>query len=167
MNTTLLFDFSVNKATNTIHVKREFNGSLPLVWKTWTTPELLDQWWGPQPCRAQTKTMDFREGGHWLYAMIIPDGAVFWSKVEYLSIQAEQSFTANDGFCDEHGIMNPDFPQNTWQNTFISKGNKVEVDILLTFDTLADLQKTLDMGFKEGFSVGLQQLDSLLLTLSE
>ncbi|HET9431891.1 MAG TPA: SRPBCC domain-containing protein, partial [Chitinophagaceae bacterium] len=165
MNSTLLFDFTVNKDNNTIDVKREFNANLELVWKAWTTAELLDQWWGPKPWKAETKTMDFREGGFWLYAMVGPKGEKHWSKANYISIEKEKSFTAKDGFCDENGTMNPAFPQNLWENKFTAKGSKVEVDILFTFATLADLEKTIEMNFKEGFTIGLQQLDELLLTL--
>lgn len=165
MNSNLLFDFTVNRENNTIHVKREFNGTLDLVWKAWTTAELLDQWWGPKPWKAETKTMDFREGGFWLYAMVGPKGEKHWSKANYISIRKEKSFTAKDGFCDENGTMNPSFPQNLWENKFTAKGSKIKVDILFTFDTLADLEKTIEMNFKEGFTIGLQQLDELLLTL--
>jgi uncharacterized protein YndB with AHSA1/START domain len=54
MNTNLLFDFIVNKENNTIIIKREFDANLELVWQAWTTAELLDQWWGPKPWRAET-----------------------------------------------------------------------------------------------------------------
>jgi uncharacterized protein YndB with AHSA1/START domain len=167
-NSNLLFDFSVNKENNTIHVIREFNAGLDLVWKAWTTAELLDQWWGPKPWKAETKTMDFREGGYWLYAMVSPEGERHWSKVNYISIVKEKSFAAKDGFCDENGTMDPAFPQNLWENTFNTKGTNVAVvDMLLTFDTLSDLEKTIEMNFKEGFTMGLQQLDELLSTLTD
>jgi uncharacterized protein YndB with AHSA1/START domain len=166
MNSNLLFDFSVNRENNTISVKREFNAGLELVWKAWTTAELLDQWWGPKPWHVETKTMDFSEGGYWHYAMVGPQGEKHWSRADYLSITKEISYTAKDGFCDEDGVMNPAFPQNIWQSTFHPKDGKVEVDVLLTFDTLADLEQTVNMGFKEGFSIGLNQLDELLLILT-
>ena len=66
----LLFDFTVDKATATIHITREFAADLDLVWDAFTKAEILDQWMGPKPYRVQTKEMDFREGGRWLYAMI-------------------------------------------------------------------------------------------------
>lgn len=44
MNSNLLFDFIVDKETQTVNVKREFNAGLSLVWDAWTKPELLDQW---------------------------------------------------------------------------------------------------------------------------
>lgn len=167
MNNNLLFDFSVNKENKNIHIKREFDANLELVWKAWTTSELLDRWWGPKPWRAETKTMDFREGGFWHYAMVGPEGEKHWSKASYITIEKEKSFTAKDGFCDENGIMNSAFPQNLWENNFIPKENKVQVDMILTFDTLADLEKNIEMGFKEGMTMGLEQLDELLSTLKK
>lgn len=162
MKNQLLFDFTVNKENKTIHVVREFNASLPFVWKAWTTPELLDQWWGPRPWKAETKSMDFREGGCWLYAMVSPEGEKHWSKVNYLSIEKEEFFSAKDGFSDEDGKMNTDFPQSRWENQFKRKEDKTVVNITLTFDTLEDLEKIIEMGFKEGFTMGLNQLDELI-----
>ena len=166
MKNDLLFSFSVNKENNTIEIKREFDANLELVWQAWTTAKLLDQWWGPKPWRAETKTMDFRDGGYWLYAMIGPNGEKHWSKANYIAISTGKSFTAKDGFCDENGTMSTEFPQNLWETHFIAKENKVLVNILLTFDTLADLEMTLEMGYQEGFTTGLDQLDELLDQLS-
>lgn len=163
----LLFDFSVDKENSTIHVKREYNASLPLVWQAWTTAELLDQWWGPKPWRAETKTMDFREGGYWLYAMVGPEGERHWGRLDYISIVKERSFTGKDGFCDEQGTFNPAFPQNLWETGFSETGFSVMVSITLTFDKLADLEQTIAMGFRDGFTLGLNQLDELMLTLEK
>ncbi len=167
MNSHLLFDFAVNKENNTIHVIREFDAPLELVWQAWTTSELLDQWWGPQPWRAETKTMDFREGGFWHYAMVGPEGEKHWAKANFITIETEKNFSQRDGFCDENGTMNTGFPQNLAENRFTAKGDKAQVDILLTFDTLADLETTIAMGFKEGFTMGLNQLDGLLAKLKK
>ena len=99
MNSTLKFDFEVNKDNNTIVVKREFAANLELVWRAWTTAELLDQWWGPEPCKAETKSMDFREGGHWLYCMVIPPSLTGaetdqrnWGKQNFKKIVLHKSF---------------------------------------------------------------------------
>lgn len=167
MKNNLLFDFSVNKENKTIHVKREFDANLGLVWRAWTTAELLDQWWGPKPWRAETKTMNFQEGGSWHYAMVGPEGERHWAKASYSSIVEEKSFSGIDGFCDENGKMNPDFPQNLWENVFTAAGKQVLVNVTLTFDKLEDLEQTIAMGFKEGFTIGLNQLDELLETLKK
>ncbi len=163
----LPFDFLVDKENNTIYVKREFDAGLTLVWKAWTTAEILDQWWAPKPWRAETKSMDFREGGYWHYAMVSPEGDRHWSKAHYLSIEHEKKFVARDGFCDENGTMNSELPQNNWENRFTAKGEQTEVSITLLFDRLEDLEKTIEMGFREGFSMGLQNLDELLDRLTK
>ena len=167
MNSKLKFDFEVNKENNTIVINREFNANIELVWQAWTTAELLDQWWGPKPWRAETQTMDFREGGFWHYAMVSPEGEKHWAKATYISIVKEKSFTGKDGFCDENGMINPAFPQNLWKNLFTANNEQTMVTITLTFDKLEDLEMTISMGFKEGFTMGLNQLDELLLTLKK
>ncbi|GAA4785830.1 hypothetical protein GCM10023231_12140 [Olivibacter ginsenosidimutans] len=167
MSSNLLYDFIVNKENNTIHITREFMGSLELVWRAWTTPELLDQWWGPQPWRAETKTMDFREGGYWLYAMVSPEGEKHYSKSNFIAIVKEASFASKGGFSDENGTINPAFPQNLWENKFIPGDDNVKVDMLLTYDSLADLEKEIEMGFKEGITIDFQQLDALLSTFKK
>src|SRR3546814_11897503 len=134
MKPTLQFDFIVNKENKTIHITREFAASLELVWKAWTTPELLDKWWGPQPWRAETKTMDFREGGFWLYAMVSPEGEKHWSKATFLAISNDNSFSSKGGFSDENGTINTSSPQNLWENTFIMKTNNTPEDMLQTYD---------------------------------
>src|SRR5690606_24689155 len=106
MKPNLLFDFTVNKENKTIHVTREFDANLELVWEAWTNPEILDQWWAPKPWRTETKSMDFREGGHWLYAMVGPKGEKHWNMAQYISIENEKYFKAKDGFCDENGNIN-------------------------------------------------------------
>lgn len=164
MKSTLLFDFTVDKENKTINIKREFDAEVGLVWKAWTTAELLDQWWAPKPWRAETKTMDFREGGFWHYAMVGPEGEKHWGKATYITIETEKSFMAKDGFCDDNGTINHDFPENLWENKFIPKENITEVDVLLTFDSLADLEKTIEMGFKEGFTMALENLDQYIET---
>ena len=165
MKNNLIFDFTVNKENKTIVVNREFDAELKLVWQACTTPELLELWWAPKPWRAETKSMDFREDGHWLYAMVGPKGEKHWNMVQYISIVNEEYFKAKDGFSDENGTINADLPQNLWENQYVSKNDQTLVIITLTFDTLEDLETIIKMGFKEGFTMGLNQLDELLKTL--
>ena len=167
MNNHLLFDFSVDKERRTIDIQREFDANIELVWQAWTTAELLDQWWGPQPWRAETKTMDFREGGFWLYAMISPEGDKHWSKANYITIGREKCFTQKDGFCDENGTMKMELPQNFVENNFSEKDHKTKVGMMLTFATLADLETIVAMGFEEGMTTDFNQLDNLLSTIKK
>jgi PhnB protein len=106
--------------------------------------------------------MDFREGGYWLYAMQGPNNEEHWARVDYLKIKPEQYFAAYDGFSDAHGKLNTSLPRNKWENSFSVKDEGTIVNILLSFDSLADLEKIIAMGFKEGFSAGLENLDQYI-----
>ena len=90
MKSNLLFDFTVNKENKTIHIKREFDASIELVWKAWTKAELLDQWWAPKPYHIETKSLDIRVGGMWLYAMVSPENEKMWCKADYKAIESRK-----------------------------------------------------------------------------
>ena len=101
----LLFDFTVDKATATIYITREFAADLDQVWDAFTKAEILDQWMGPKPFRVQTKEMDFRVGGRWLYTMITDENVkpTRYSLAEFIEIQPKSSFTTKNSFSDENG----------------------------------------------------------------
>ncbi|CAG5068128.1 hypothetical protein DYBT9623_00857 [Dyadobacter sp. CECT 9623] len=162
MKSNVVMNFNVDKENKKIKVEREFDAPVTKVWAAWTEKELLDQWWAPKPWKARTKTMDFREGGHWLYAMVGPEGEEHWARVDYKSIAPLRSFTAADAFCDENGNINDSMPGSDWENTFKEESSKTLVFIEITFKELKDLEQTLEMGFKEGFEMGLSNLDELL-----
>lgn len=162
MNSNLLFDFTVDKEKNTVNVKREFAADLNMVWDAWTKPELLDLWWAPKPYQTKTKSMDFREGGFWLYAMVSPEGEKHWCKNEYHKIEIKKSFSGLDAFCDENGTINTDFPRTLWTNVFSVSNNNTLVTITAKYESLADLEKIISMGFKEGFTMALGNLDQYI-----
>ncbi|HMB62495.1 MAG TPA: SRPBCC domain-containing protein [Eudoraea sp.] len=168
MKNNLTFTFDINKESNSVNVEREFAAGLDLVWDAWTKPELLDQWWAPKPYKNVTKSMDFREGGTWLYYMLSPENQKHWCKNDYLKIEPKKSYTGLDAFCDENGTTNEAMPRTKWTNTF----NQVEFDktlvsIVSTYEKLADLEQVIQMGFQEGFTAGLNQLDELLASFKK
>ncbi|MBD0724996.1 ATPase [Flavobacterium sp. L1I52] len=162
MKTNLQFDFIVNKENNTVNVKREFAAQLPLVWDAWTKPEILDLWWAPKPYQTKTKSMDFREGGSWFYGMVSPEGIIHWCRNDYQKIELLKNFSGLDAFCDENGAINTDFPRTVWTNTFTDNGETTTVNIVAQYEKLADLEQIIAMGFKEGFTMALGNLDEYL-----
>lgn len=162
MKNALLMDFTVDKSTNSITVKREFTAKLPLVWDAFTKSEILDQWWAPKPWKARTKSMDFREGGHWLYAMIGPEGEEHWGFTNYKRIETQKCFSGTDGFSDSDGNVNPEMPQSSWENTFLDSGDATLVTIQIAYADLARLETTIQMGFKEGLTMAMEGLDEIL-----
>lgn len=145
-----------------ITVIRNFDAPLENVWRAWTESDLLDQWWAPRPWRAETKTIDFREGGHWVYAMVGPDDSKQWCRVDYFKIAPNQFFEGTDYFLHENGTRNNELPGMHWHVQFNESGSGTEVKVLITFDSEEDLQRIVEMGFEVGFTAALENLDQYL-----
>ncbi len=167
MKNNLLFDFTINKENNTVNVKREFAASLSLTWDAWTKPEMLDLWWAPKPYRTVTKSMNFVEGGMWLYAMVSPQNEKHWCKNDYQKIDLHKSYAGLDAFCDENGNINSEMPRTLWTNTFVENKDTTTVNIVAKYESLTDLEKIISLGFKEGFTMAIGNLDELLAELTE
>jgi uncharacterized protein YndB with AHSA1/START domain len=162
MKATLFFDFTVDKTNNTINIKREFAGDRPTVWDCYTKSEILDQWWMPHPWKSRTKSMDFREGGKWHYAAVGPNGEEHWSITSYIKIEQQEMFLANDAFGDADGNINTQMPQSKWTMNFSDTGTNTLVHGIMQFPDLAQLEQTIAMGFKEGLTMAMENLDALL-----
>jgi uncharacterized protein YndB with AHSA1/START domain len=160
----LLFDFTVDKATKTMHITREFAADLDLVWDAFTKAEILDQWTAPKPWKVQTKEMDFREGGRWLYAMVSPENVAHYSLVEYIKIQPKSSFSTRNTFTDENGNQRTN-AFSIVKNSFKAGVETTTVHIEKVFDDLATLEMMATNGFKEGTAAGFDNLDKYFGTL--
>jgi uncharacterized protein YndB with AHSA1/START domain len=158
-NETIYTKDLVNKK---LKVVREFNAPFEKVWEAWTKSELLDQWWAPRPWKANTVSMDFKNGGRWLYYMEGPDGTRHYCRADYKSVVANKNYEGLDAFCDEKGNINTEFPRMNWKVEFSKSGSGTKVEVEITFASEADLEKIVEMGFKEGFAAAHNNLDELL-----
>jgi uncharacterized protein YndB with AHSA1/START domain len=84
-------------------VTRVFDAPRELVWKAWTDPKYVMQWWGPQGFTAPFCEMDFRVGGKFLYCMRAPDGQEFWNGGEYHEIVLHEKIVSSMYFSDSKG----------------------------------------------------------------
>ena len=164
---TLPMDFSVDRPGKLITIKRPFNAELPLVWAAFTKSEILDQWWAPKPWRAKTKSMDFRPGGHWHYAMLGPEGEESWSLGRYQTIQPQEGFTQIVNFSDADGDLDNNMPTSNWAVDFSPLDTGSLVVFQITFDDLAQLDTLIKMGFSGGMAMIMKQLDELLASNPE
>lgn len=161
----LLFDFTVDKAAQTVSITREFNAELSLVWDAYTKQEILDQWWAPKPWASKTKVMNFEVGGRRFYAMVSPEGQERWSVQKYTSITPKTNFKLLNAFSDEN--ENPELPCSEWDLNFSEQNGKTTVSVSIYNESLERLEKMIEMGFKEGFTMTLNYLEELLATLSQ
>ncbi|MBX2924377.1 MAG: SRPBCC domain-containing protein [Chitinophagaceae bacterium] len=166
MNSNLLFDFTVDKENKTVHIKREFDAPHDLVWDAFTQPELLDQWWAPAPYLSKTKKMDFKVGGRRFYAMVSPEGEeIGWQIQDFTSISPKTNFKYFSVFADKD--ENPHLPGSNWDLTFSEHNGITKVFITIYNDSLERMERMIEMGFKEGFTATLKNLENLLAALSQ
>jgi uncharacterized protein YndB with AHSA1/START domain len=165
MDNSLLFDFTVDKTAKKVFITREFAAELSLVWDAFTKQELLDQWWAPKPFLSKTKSMDFKVGGRRFYAMVTPEGHEMWAIHKYTSISPKTNFKYLNAFADKD--ENPQLPGSDWDLTFKEQNETTTVSITIYNESLERMEKMIEMGFKEGFTMTLKELENLLPTLSQ
>ncbi|MGB7266020.1 MAG: SRPBCC domain-containing protein [Terracidiphilus sp.] len=89
--------------TERLVVTRVFDAPRQLVWKAWTDPQYVMQWWGPKGFTAPVCKMDFRVGGKFLFCMRAPDGQEFWNGGEYFEIVLHEKIVYSMYFADAEG----------------------------------------------------------------
>jgi uncharacterized protein YndB with AHSA1/START domain len=146
----------------TFEAKREFNADISLVWRAFTEPELRDQWWAPAPWTCETKFMDFREGGKWLYDMVGPEGERHGGVELYHEIKVEDYYTGKDAFTNEQGEINEKMPVSTLKNTFIPTEKGTLVIFFTQYPDTDSLETVIKMGMAEGLNMGFDQLEEVL-----
>jgi len=163
MNNNLVFDFTVDKATKTVFVNKEFDAELSLVWDAFTKQEILDQWWAPKPWASKTKAMNFEVGGRRFYAMVSPEGQEHWSLQTYTSISPKSNFKMLNAFADKN--EHPDLPGSDWDLSFSEQNGMTMVSISIKNESLERMEKMIEMGFQGGFTMTLDYLETLLPSL--
>ncbi len=84
-------------------VTRVFDAPRELVWKAWTDPKYVMQWWGPKGFSCPACQMDVRVGGKTLLCMKTPDGYEGWNAIEYHEIVLHEKIVSSMYFSDSEG----------------------------------------------------------------
>lgn len=94
-----------NKMDSTFNMTltRVLKASPAAVWKAWSDPSTVKQWWGPEGFTAPVANMDFREGGSSLVCMRTPDGFEIYTSWTYTHIQPMQKISFVQHFTDKEG----------------------------------------------------------------
>jgi uncharacterized protein YndB with AHSA1/START domain len=91
-----------------------------LVWKVWTEPEHLLQWFSPAGMTMASCTMDLRPGGSFLYCLRLPDDSEMWGKWVFREIVAPEHLSWIHGFSDPDGKRNKHPMAPTWPLEMLS-----------------------------------------------
>jgi uncharacterized protein YndB with AHSA1/START domain len=155
--------FTRDDANARLTIERTFDASRERVWEALTDPILLDQWWAPSPWKTETVRMDFRVGGHWLYAMSGPDGEQHFGRMDFIEIEPGRRYKSDDAFTDETGTPIESLPRQVFDTTLHEDApGQTRVVTVVAYASLADLEKIVAMGMQEGVSMAHDQLEALL-----
>lgn len=119
-------------------ISREFDAPRKLVWKAWTEPERLQQWFGPKGFVGRTLKLDLRPGGILHSYLRSPDGMEMWGRWIFREVTVPErlvwihSFSNRDGGIARHPLS-PTWPlELLTETTFVERGGKTIVTLKWT-----------------------------------
>jgi uncharacterized protein YndB with AHSA1/START domain len=143
-------------AEREIVVTRVFDAPRERVFRAWTDPRHVGEWWGPRGFTTTTHAMDFRVGGVWRFTMHGPDGTDYPNDVRYTEI-VEPERLAYDHGSDDGG--DPNFRVTV---TFADRGGRTELTLRLVFPSAEAREAAAKYGAVEGGAQTLARLDEYL-----
>lgn len=131
---------------------RVFNAPRDLVWKAWTEPKRLMEWWGPKGFTMKSAKSEMRPGGMYLYAMTMPDGSEMWGRFLFREIAAPERLVYVNSFSNAKGEvtrhpMHAEWPLELLTTITFEKlcGARTQVTIhWLPINAAANERKTFD-----------------------
>ncbi|MBC8124000.1 MAG: SRPBCC family protein [Gemmatimonadaceae bacterium] len=130
------------------------------VFKAWTDPVLLKQWFAPLPWTTPVVETDVRVGGSSLIVMRGPDGNEFPNQGVYLEVVQDQRLVFSDAFIKAWELSEKPFM--TVVLTFEDQGDKTKYTARVHHWTVADREAHEKMGFHQGWAICTDQLAALV-----
>jgi uncharacterized protein YndB with AHSA1/START domain len=140
-----------------ILITREFDASKDLVYKAWTTPELVKRWWNAKRGEVTLCEIDLRVGGKWRYVMIADNGTEVGFHGEFREIVPGERIVSTEvyeglpeGVSEEEGrtVNTVTFTEENGRTTLtilVQASNKVSRDAIIDSGMEAGLQDALDL----------------------
>ena len=151
--------------SKTLTITRTLNAPRALVWKMFSDPYHLAQWWGPEGYTNRVERLDFRTGGSWLHVMIGPDGRELPTDNVILEVTEPERIVYRNAPADPKLFGDNPPPAFTKTVTFEDRGNgRTQLTLLCTFDTEADRNTIIRRGFSVGTNQSFDKLEAYLAT---
>ena len=159
--------------TDRMVITRVFDAPLELVWKAWTDPHYVMQWWGPKGFTSPACKIDFRVGGKFIFGMRTPDGQEGWNAGEYHEIVPYQKIVSSMYFSDAEGNK-VELEQDGAAHEAINDAYDVTLfedlgngQTKLTFIGNETRQNALETGQLEGWNQMLEKLAVVVADLAQ
>ena len=146
-----------------LSLTRLINAPREKVYRAWTEPELLKQWFAPQPWTTPRVELDVRPGGGNVIVMRGPDGQEFPNHGVYLEVVKNERLVFTDAYAD--GWEPSQKPFMTVILTFEDEGGKTRYTARVRHWTVEDRQTHENMGFHQGWGLCADQLAALAARL--
>lgn len=146
-----------------ITITRVFDAPRELVYKAWTDPERLAQWWGPHGFTNPVCEVDLRPGGIWRIDMQGPDGTIYPNKGVYQEIVAPERLVYSD-VVDEGETAWGETPPPSSTNTvmFEEDDGKTVVTLVTRLPSSEARDAMVEMGAIAGWTESMERLEALL-----
>lgn len=149
-------------ADREIVTTRVFDAPRELVYRAWTDPEQVVQWWGPRGFRNTNLEMDVRVGGRWRFVMHMADGTTFPNRIVYSEV------IKNQRLAYEHDSDRDDDPEGFSVTVdFTDEAAKTRVTMRAVLRTAEQLERVKKFGAVEGGRQTLERLAEHLMTAHE
>jgi uncharacterized protein YndB with AHSA1/START domain len=155
-------------AEDQILITREFDAPRHLVYKAWTTPELVARWWTARRGSAKGMEIDLRVGGRWRYAMETPDGQEVAFHGEYREIVPNERVVSTEVY--EGAPLPPEeLEANATLNTitFAEEEGRTKVTMLIQCPSHEVREAIIASGMEDGLQDALELLEEVAQELDE
>lgn len=132
------------------------------MWALYADPRKLERWWGPPTYPATVVRHELTSGGVVHYYMTSPEGGQFHGVWHVKTVDEPTGFTVDDFFADAEGAPAEGMPTVHMAFSFESTQDGTRMVCVSSYDSLDDLQKTLDMGMEEGLTASMGQMEAVL-----
>jgi|SRR3954447_2592921 uncharacterized protein YndB with AHSA1/START domain len=150
-------------ADNTILITREFDAPQRLVWKAYTTPELIKRWWAGEKGTVTSAEVDLRVGGTWRYVMTANEGFEVAFRGEYREIEPAERLVNTEVF---EGLPDPDDHAGLVTVTLTEKDGRTSMEMLCEYRDRADRDAVIDSGMEGGMQESMDALEKVAVALS-
>jgi len=145
-----------------ILIMREFDAPKHLVYKAWTTPELVRQWWSGQRGEMTSAEIDLRVGGAWRYVMIATGGHEVAFHGEFREIVPNERIVSTEVY--ETPEADEDDPAvNTV--TFTEHDGRTTLSLLTQVSSREIRDMIIDSGMEAGMQEGMDLLEQVAISL--
>jgi uncharacterized protein YndB with AHSA1/START domain len=144
-----------------ILITREFDAPRHLVWKAWTTPELVKRWWHANRGEVRLAAIDLRVGGGWRWVSVTPDGFEVAFHGEYLEIVPDERLVATEVYegAPDAGSVNT--------MTLTEEDGRTMLTILVQHTSRANRDVLIDAGMEAGLQDALDLLEQVAVSLDQ